>query len=241
MEPFLSLSHVSKTFHGTRALNDISLAFMPGEVHRLAGQNGCGKSTLIKIISGVYQPDAKARIALGGKIWPKLTPGASVAQGIAVIYQDLSLLPHLSVWENIVIHHYHHGLLVKRKSLRQLGMLMTGQAFDYHIREPWQGDTARKVLEVRQLSRAGEYRDISFSLGAGEIVSIIGLLGRGVPDCQRRGRVFNDVETQFCQSLLKGFLPADHHSGGGAGRCESRWRQRKDYRQGAGAGPAATH
>lgn len=291
MEPFLSLSHVSKTFHGTRALNAISLAFMPGEVHCLAGQNGCGKSTLIKIISGVYQPDAKARIALGGKIWPKLTPGASVAQGIQVIYQDLSLFPNLSVWENIVINHYHHGLLVKRKSLRQiaeralasinvnvpldaqveslsiarcqlvaicralaqdarliimdeptaslthqevegllhvvrqlrergicvvfvshrleevmaisdritvlkdgnlvgtypanemstrqLGMLMTGQAFDYHIREPWQGDTARNVLEVRQLSRAGEYRAISFSLGAGEIVSIIGLLGAG--------------------------------------------------------------
>lgn len=50
MEPFLSLSHVSKTFHGTRALNDILLTFMPGEVHCLAGQNGYGKSTLIKII-----------------------------------------------------------------------------------------------------------------------------------------------------------------------------------------------
>lgn len=291
MEPFLSLSHVSKTFHGTRALNDISLSFMPGEVHCLAGQNGCGKSTLIKIISGVYQPDAKARIALGGKIWPKLTPGSSVAQGIQVIYQDLSLFPNLSVWENIVINHYHHGLLVNRKSLRQiaeraltsinvnlpldaqveslsiarcqlvaicralaqdakliimdeptaslthqevegllhvvrqlrergicvvfvshrleevlavsdritvlkdgnlvgtypanemstrqLGMLMTGQAFDYQIRAPWQGDAAYNVLEVRQLSRTGEFNHISFSLGAGEIVSIVGLLGAG--------------------------------------------------------------
>lgn len=291
MEPFLSLSHVSKTFHGTRALNAISLSFMPGEVHCLAGQNGSGKSTLIKIISGVYQPDAKARIALGGKIWPRLTPATSVAQGIQVIYQDLSLFPNLTVWENIVINHYHHGVLVKRKTLRpiaertlasinvtlpldrevaelsiarcqlvaicralaqdarliimdeptaslthqevegllhvvrqlrergicivfvshrleevmaisdrisvlkdgelvgtyparemdtrKLGFLMTGQAFDYQIRAPWQGDAAQPVLEVRHLSRAGEFDDVSFTLGAGEIVSIVGLLGAG--------------------------------------------------------------
>lgn len=82
MEPFLSLRHVSKTFHANRALNDISIDFMPGEVHCLAGQNGCGKSTLIKIISGVYRPDEGAAMTLGGKTWPKLTPAASVAHGI---------------------------------------------------------------------------------------------------------------------------------------------------------------
>lgn len=82
MEPFLSLRHVSKTFHANRALNDISIDFMPGEVHCLAGQNGCGKSTLIKIISGVYRPDVGAAMTLGGKTWPKLTPAASVAHGI---------------------------------------------------------------------------------------------------------------------------------------------------------------
>lgn len=82
MEPFLSLRHVSKTFHANRALNDISIDFMPGEVHCTAGQNGCGKSTLIKIISGVYRPDEGAAMTLGGKTWPKLTPAASVAHGI---------------------------------------------------------------------------------------------------------------------------------------------------------------
>ncbi|MFP1590871.1 ATP-binding cassette domain-containing protein [Escherichia coli] len=64
--------------------------FTSGEVHCLAGQNGCGKSTLIKIMSGVYRPDEGAEITLGGN-WSKLTPAASVAQGIQVIYQDLSL------------------------------------------------------------------------------------------------------------------------------------------------------
>ena len=119
MEPFLSLRHVSKTFHANRALNDISIDFMPGEVHCLAGQNGCGKSTLIKIISGVYRPDEGAAMTLGGKTWPKLTPAASVAHGIQVIYQDLSLFPNLSVWENIAINHYHRGVLVRRSELRR--------------------------------------------------------------------------------------------------------------------------
>ena len=124
MEPFLSLRHVSKTFHANRALNDISIDFMPGEVHCLAGQNGCGKSTLIKIISGVYRPDEGAAMTLGGKTWPKLTPAASVAHGIQVIYQDLSLFPNLSVWENIAINHYHRGVLVRRSELPQYGMVV---------------------------------------------------------------------------------------------------------------------
>ena len=120
METFLSLRHINKTFHATRALRDVSLDFMSGEVHCLAGQNGCGKSTLIKIMSGVYRPDEGAEITLGGKNWSKLTPAASVAQGIQVIYQDLLLFPNLSVWENIAVNHYHHGLFVNRRRLREV-------------------------------------------------------------------------------------------------------------------------
>ena len=120
METFLSLRHINNTFHATRALRDVSLDFMSGEVHCLAGQNGCGKSTLIKIMSGVYRPDEGAEITLGGKNWSKLTPAASVAQGIQVIYQDLSLFPNLSVWENIAVNHYHHGLFVNRRRLREV-------------------------------------------------------------------------------------------------------------------------
>ncbi|SIQ25313.1 monosaccharide ABC transporter ATP-binding protein, CUT2 family [Aeromonas sp. RU39B] len=306
MEPFISLSQVSKTFHGTVALRDIELDFRPGEVHCLAGQNGCGKSTLIKIMSGVYQPDPRARIMLGGKIWPKLTPQASIAEGIQVIYQDLSLFPNLTVWENIVIHHYHspgwvhpaalrerarqalasiqvdlpldtllgelsvarrqlvaisralaqdarliimdeptaslthqevQGLLgvvrqLRDKGLcvvfvshrleevmavsdrisvlkdgelvgtypavgmtaRQLGVLMTGQAFDYRVHAPFDAAQAPK-LEVRHLSRRAEYDDISFSLHAGEIVSLVGLLGAG--------------RTELCLSLF-GMTRPDH-------------------------------
>ncbi|WP_181672824.1 sugar ABC transporter ATP-binding protein [Escherichia coli] len=256
METFLSLRHINKTFHATRALRDVSLDFMSGEVHCLAGQNGCGKSTLIKIMSGVYRPDEGAEITLGGKNWSKLTPAASVAQGIQVIYQDLSLFPNLSVWENIAVNHYHHGLFVNRRRLRevaqdarlivmdeptaslthqevqgllqvvhqlrergicvvfvshrleevmevsdrisvlkdgelvgtfpaaemttkQLGFLMTGQEFEYQVRELWQGKSSTPVLEVRNLSRHGEYLNINLRVEAGEVVSIVGLLGAG--------------------------------------------------------------
>ncbi len=101
MEPFLSLRHVSKTFHANRALNDISIDFMPGECTAWPGRT-VAKSTLIKIISGVYRPDVGAAMTLGGKTWPKLTPAASVAHGIQVIYQDLSLFPNLSVWRTLL-------------------------------------------------------------------------------------------------------------------------------------------
>src|SRR5476651_1562610 len=121
MEPLIKLENVSKTFYGVKALNSVDLTLLPGEVHCLAGQNGCGKSTLIKIISGVYQPDPGAAINLGGEHISHLTPGESVRRGIQVIYQDLSLFPNLSVAENIAIHRYLPGgdFWVHREAMRK--------------------------------------------------------------------------------------------------------------------------
>ena len=67
METFLSLRHINKTFHATRALRDVSLDFMSGEVHCLAGQNGCGKSTLIKIMSVFIARMRERKLRLVGK------------------------------------------------------------------------------------------------------------------------------------------------------------------------------
>ncbi|VTP70077.1 Galactose/methyl galactoside import ATP-binding protein MglA [Leclercia adecarboxylata] len=75
-----------------KALDNISLTLFPGEVHCLAGQNGCGKSTLIKIISGVYKPDPGFEITIAGKPYSHLSPIDSVKAGVQVIYQDLSLI-----------------------------------------------------------------------------------------------------------------------------------------------------
>ncbi|NDL63652.1 sugar ABC transporter ATP-binding protein [Acerihabitans arboris] len=120
MKPLIAMENISKTFYGVKALDNIALTLLPGEVHCLAGQNGCGKSTLIKIISGVYQPDAGAKITLDDHVYSHLTPGESVKRGIQVIYQDLSLFPNLSVAENIAINLYHRHLWVNKRSLYQL-------------------------------------------------------------------------------------------------------------------------
>ncbi len=123
MEPFISLGKISKTFYGVKALDNINLTLFPGEVHCLAGQNGCGKSTLIKIISGVYKPDPGFEIAIEGKPYVHLSPIDSVKAGIQVIYQDLSLFPNLTVAENIGIHQHHHHLLVNKREIRRIAEL----------------------------------------------------------------------------------------------------------------------
>lgn len=99
--PLLSLRNINMTFGGVRALKNVSFEVMPGEVHCLAGENGCGKSTLIKVITGVYKPAAGAEIAFDGEAVPHMTPGIAQALGIKVIWQDLALFPEMTVAENI--------------------------------------------------------------------------------------------------------------------------------------------
>lgn len=101
--PFITLKQVSKHFGSVKALDGINLTFNQGEVHCLAGKNGCGKSTLFKVISGVHAPEKGAEITLAGKRYSRLTPQQSIEHGIQVIYQDLSLFPNLTVAENIAI------------------------------------------------------------------------------------------------------------------------------------------
>lgn len=97
----LYMKNVSKTFGSTRALNNVTLSIMPGEIHGLLGQNGCGKSTLIKILAGFHEPDK------GGKLWINgervnlpLAPGEFENYGISFVHQDLGLINNLTVLEN---------------------------------------------------------------------------------------------------------------------------------------------
>src|SRR3954464_7726542 len=96
----LRLTDVSKAFVGVRALTGVSFSVAPGEVHALLGENGAGKSTLIKIISGVYQPDA-GTIHVDGRRLHFESPDDSRRAGIATIYQELLLFRDLTVAENI--------------------------------------------------------------------------------------------------------------------------------------------
>lgn len=97
----LRLEHVSKRFGGVQALDDITFNIHPGEVLCLAGENGCGKSTLIKTISGVHRPEPGAIMEWDGQDMTGLDPARARALGIQVIWQDLALFPEMSVAENI--------------------------------------------------------------------------------------------------------------------------------------------
>jgi simple sugar transport system ATP-binding protein len=101
--PFLRLVNVSKRFGGVKALDSVDWELMPGEVHCLVGENGCGKSTLIKLVAGVHPPDPGSVVEIDGRPTHDLTPAQARALGIQVIFQDLSLFPNLSVAENIAI------------------------------------------------------------------------------------------------------------------------------------------
>jgi rhamnose transport system ATP-binding protein len=100
--PVLVLRHAAKSFGAVQALVDGSIELHPGEVHALVGENGAGKSTLVKILAGVYQPDAGELLADGLPITLH-GPAAALAAGIAVIYQEPALFPDLSVAENMFI------------------------------------------------------------------------------------------------------------------------------------------
>lgn len=106
---FLELRGISKRFGGVAALSDLDFDLAVGEIHCLVGGNGSGKSTMIKIISGVEAPEIGGQITVAGQMVPRLTPVQSSALGIQVIYQDLSLFPNLTVAENIAIG-CHRGL-----------------------------------------------------------------------------------------------------------------------------------
>jgi rhamnose transport system ATP-binding protein len=98
--PILALEDVSKAFGAVRALQDVSLDLRGGEIHALAGENGAGKSTLVKILAGVHRPD-EGRVLLDGGPQDFRGPGDAQQAGVAVIYQEPTLFPDLSIAENI--------------------------------------------------------------------------------------------------------------------------------------------
>ena len=98
--PRLSIRNVVKTFPGVRAVDDVSLEVRRGEVHALIGENGAGKSTLMHLVAGVYQPDS-GTIELDGASMAGFNEKAAADAGIAIVYQERSLVGALSVAENV--------------------------------------------------------------------------------------------------------------------------------------------
>jgi len=98
----LSLSNIGKRFGPTIALDGVDLQLETGEVHALIGENGAGKSTLLNLLAGLLQPD-RGTMAVEGRAYAPATPLDARMKGIALIHQELSLFPHLSVAENIMM------------------------------------------------------------------------------------------------------------------------------------------
>jgi galactofuranose transport system ATP-binding protein len=100
--PILEVRRVTKRFPGVLALDDVSFELQPGEVHALVGENGAGKSTLIKVITGVYSPD-EGQVLFNGEEVSFAEPRESQAAGISTIYQEINLIPLLSVAQNVFL------------------------------------------------------------------------------------------------------------------------------------------
>src|SRR5437762_214684 len=117
------MTGVSKRFGATVALDGVSLQVAAGEVHALGGENGAGKSTLMKILSGAIAPDSGSMV-LEGQLYRPANPMMARRSGVAMIYQELSLAPHLSVMDNILL-----GLEPTR-----LGILRRGEIRERAVR-----------------------------------------------------------------------------------------------------------
>lgn len=107
---FLRMEHISKSFPGVKALDDVTFEVGRGEIHALVGENGAGKSTLMKILTGALRPD-EGRILLRGEPVRIDNPSDAQALGISIIYQELSLIPYLTVGQNIFLGREPRGFL----------------------------------------------------------------------------------------------------------------------------------
>ncbi|RUX83374.1 sugar ABC transporter ATP-binding protein, partial [Mesorhizobium sp. M2A.F.Ca.ET.040.01.1.1] len=99
---YVELKSVSKSYGGVPALTKVDFRCEPGRVHAILGENGAGKSTLMKLLAGVIQPDS-GTISIGGQTVRFSSPRDAAKQGTVCMFQELSLMPHLSVGDNIVL------------------------------------------------------------------------------------------------------------------------------------------
>ena len=98
----VSMNHISKSFPGVKALDDVSFELREGEVMALLGENGAGKSTLMKVLSGVYTRD-EGTLTIRGKEYGDLTPKLAREVGVAIIHQELNMCRDLTVAENMFL------------------------------------------------------------------------------------------------------------------------------------------
>jgi rhamnose transport system ATP-binding protein len=180
-EPFVSLRDVSKAFGPIQALEGVRLDLHLGEVHCLAGENGAGKSTLIKILTGAHSRDRGSYLVEGHEVGNP-TPAQARAAGIGVVYQELSLLPHLSVAENLLM-----GRLPNRRGVTRPGELKR---------------RAREMLARVDLDDLDPATPIAeLSLAVRQLVEIAKVLGQNP-----RVLIFDEPTTALSESETRALL-----------------------------------
>ena len=134
-KPILRIENVSKSFPGVQALDQINLDIYQGEVHALLGENGAGKSTLVKIIIGAYPKDA-GQILFNGQPCEFIAPAQAYQRGMSIIYQETSLIPQLTVLENIFLGlEYTHscwGIIDNKRTIREYDAVCEKFGFHFH-------------------------------------------------------------------------------------------------------------
>jgi rhamnose transport system ATP-binding protein len=148
--PLIEIMGVSKRFGSTQALEDVSLELYPGEIHALLGENGAGKSTVIKTMTGVVEPDA-GEIRIDGAPVQVRSALEAQALGIAAIYQEPMIFPDLSVVENIFISHRDRGRIVDRAAMRGDAAKVLGRlGVELDLDQPARGLTLaeQQTLEI---------------------------------------------------------------------------------------------
>jgi len=120
--PYLEMGSISKTFGSIQALKNVDFEVRAGEVMALVGENGAGKSTLAKILAGIHRQDS-GRIRINGREVTIHSPADSQELGIAVVQQELSLIPTLSVAENVFVGDQRRGFLLTPRKMKQIKKL----------------------------------------------------------------------------------------------------------------------
>src|SRR3954469_11329701 len=156
----IEFQHVTKTFAGVVALNDVSLSIARGECHGLMGENGAGKSTLGKILAGIYRPDGGA-MTIDGRAYAPHSPRDATRAGVGMVHQELAFCPDLSVAENLCMGQYPRrmAMFVDRGQMARRAATLLGEI----------GVTALDVTQpMRALSTAQEHLvQIASAVGTG--------------------------------------------------------------------------
>lgn len=158
-DAILEISHVSKSFPGVKALSDVSFNVMRGDVHALVGENGAGKSTLMKILNGNYRRD-EGTIKIDGKEVTLLNPLDARKHGISIIFQELNMIPCISIAENMFLGRLpaNKGIVDKKKMYEDTTQALARVGFD-HL-DP---RTMMYTLSVAQQQMIEIARAISYS------------------------------------------------------------------------------